>query len=132
MLKTIWNKGIWTLFFQYLKNDIPDIRLIPLDHVTYMKCQIVIYIKSSPHDMILLKLIHKCNIDAWIPAGINVRRDECLKEAKEINVFSYWLCFVIKMFWHETFCHAFFFNLKIIFTIFSSFKNWIVNIILKL
>ena len=34
MLKTKWNKGIWTLFLTISQN-IPDIRLIPLDHVTY-------------------------------------------------------------------------------------------------
>ena len=28
-------------FYQYLKNDIPDIRLIPLDHVTYYVNQFV-------------------------------------------------------------------------------------------
>ena len=26
-------------FFQYIKNNIPDIRLIPFDHVTYMRVQ---------------------------------------------------------------------------------------------
>ena len=35
MLKTIQNKGIWTLFLPISQNNISYIRLIPLDHVTY-------------------------------------------------------------------------------------------------
>ena len=38
MLKTVYKaKEFEFCFCQYLKNNIPDIRLIPLDHATYSK-----------------------------------------------------------------------------------------------
>ena len=72
MLKTIWNKGIWTLFLPIFQKQHPDIRLIPLDCVTYLNDQ---RFSSCHHkyDTIFFYQLQKCQIP-WttLPMSFNL------------------------------------------------------------